>query len=288
VNVNLTTGEATGDGTDRIAVTGPRRLVGSDHADRLVGTKYYDEILAGLGADTAYGLESSDLLALDGPASESGQEVSDTAYGGAGNDVMSAGGGGDHLLGGPGNDEERDYGSRGGDTLEGGDGNDYLDDAGATAPNSLDGQAGNDQVLARIFEANLTLAGGPGTDRVMLVSAAGGAPGADLDIATGAFWLYASVPVKATLTGFETYAYRGDVWTVHGSAASDFVDAVEASEVHMTGLGADDSLRGGAGDDVFDGGAGTGDCFQQTITNGTDSLTNVEDDNTWPDQCPWP
>ena len=92
------------------------------------------------------------------------------------------------------------------------------------------------------------------------------------------------------LSGFDAYAYSGGVWQVTGSSARDYVDGLWAAAVHMTGLGGDDTLLGSDWDDTFDGGDGTGDCFQHNLTpeNAPDTLSGVETETDPTAPCPWP
>jgi hypothetical protein len=58
----------------------------------------------------------------------------------------------------------------------------------------------------------------------------------------------------------------------------------------MTGLGGDDTLLGSFGSDTFDGGDGTGDCFEHNANaeTTTDTLTGVETETDPTAPCPWP
>jgi hypothetical protein len=162
VNANLTTGTATGEGSDTL-----------QSLDSLVGTIHNDTLTGNSGANLLMGLGGDDqLLGLDND---------DTFRGGPGNDTMTGGNGVDtvdytrftgpvnidlylghatgegtdtlhnveNATGGSGNDTI--YGTPGTNVLKGAAGNDYL--YGATGPDNLDGGPGTD-----------TLDGGGGGD----------------------------------------------------------------------------------------------------------------------------
>lgn len=105
VTVDLTTGRATGDGTDTL--TNIEDVVGSRHGDRLTGNAGRNELHGGNGNDVASGGRGDDAL-----------------HGDAGNDVLNGGAGDDRLSGGTGADKL--HGGDGKDVLEGGAGTDTL------------------------------------------------------------------------------------------------------------------------------------------------------------------
>ncbi|HEY9552840.1 calcium-binding protein [Allosphingosinicella sp.] len=100
-----------------------RLTIGSDHGDRIPGTRL---------RDYSFGLAGNDRL--------SGGSEDDFLYGDAGNDLLVGAGDQDRLTGGTGRD--RLYGGELGDDLAGDEGDDYLD-AGA-GHDDLEGGAGHD------------------------------------------------------------------------------------------------------------------------------------------------
>ncbi len=157
-----------------------------------IGTINADNISAGLGNDTIYGLGAGDILRggvgndtiygdrrppgyihpignagndyIDGGAGNDwlyGDDGNDTLIGGVGNDYLNGGAGNDYLTSGMGNDSL--YGGGGNDYLDGGAGNDYL--TGDNGNDYLTGDAGNDTLLGGA--GNDTLLGGGGNDRLV-------------------------------------------------------------------------------------------------------------------------
>ncbi|MEQ9617358.1 MAG: Ig-like domain-containing protein [Phycisphaerales bacterium] len=116
VNVNLSTGTATGEGTDTIS--GVENIDGSAFDDVLTGDANANVIDGGAGHDV-----------IDGGAGN------DTLRGGAGNDVITGGAGADTIEGGSGDDvihaDELD-------TISGGSGNDTVNFSGASAGVTFD------------------------------------------------------------------------------------------------------------------------------------------------------
>ena len=98
VSVNLTTGEATGEGTDTL--TGINDIEGSLFDDLLIGERWSNEIVGGLGDDEIHGMGRQDKLF--------GSAGDDEVYGGGGDDVLDGGVGQEDGLGdiGDGGDDE--------------------------------------------------------------------------------------------------------------------------------------------------------------------------------------
>jgi Ca2+-binding RTX toxin-like protein len=181
VNLTLTTGQNTGEGTD--VLSGIENLVGGDGDDSLTGDTANNQLDGGTGNDTLLGDAGNDTL-LGGAGNDSlvGGVGTDTATFGAGNntvnltsttgqntsegtDVLS---GIENLVGGDGNDSLT--GSAGNNQLDGGDGNDtltglqgtdFLD--GGTGADSLSGGSGSDTLIGGA--GNDTLIGGTTADR---------------------------------------------------------------------------------------------------------------------------
>ena len=102
VEVNLTSGSATGSHAQGDTLTGIENLIGTDYIDRLVGDAsdnvlrggaYGDWLRGETGDDTLYGGPDSDILFGDGG--------DDTLYGGDGRDWLYSEAGDDTLYGGP-------------------------------------------------------------------------------------------------------------------------------------------------------------------------------------------
>lgn len=127
VSVDLTTGRATGDGTDTLKNI--ENVSGSHHGDRLTGNAGRNELHGGDGNDV-----------------ESGGKGDDALHGDAGNDMLNGDAGDDHLNGGT-----------GADTLQGGDGKDILE--GGAGNDRLTGGGGNDTFV-------FAHAKGDGIDRI--------------------------------------------------------------------------------------------------------------------------
>jgi len=114
VNVNLSTGTASGQGND--TVTGAENVSGSPGGDVIRGTSGNDVLNGRGGADTIQALAGDDVV--------NGGDGSDELGAGAGNDRVSGGNGPDTIRGGGGSD--RLNGGPANDTLMGGKGNDVL------------------------------------------------------------------------------------------------------------------------------------------------------------------
>lgn len=125
VNANLSTGTATGEGTDTIS--GFENLTGSNLNDTLTGDGGANVIDGGANSDLVRGGAGSDTL-IGGTGTGA-----DTLYGGIGNDSIDAGAGTDLVYGGSGADSvnagtEADtvFGGTGNDTIDGGTGADVI------------------------------------------------------------------------------------------------------------------------------------------------------------------
>ena len=99
VNVDLSKGTASGDGTDTLISI--EDVIGSDGADVIVGSTAGNELTGGLGNDKLYGGGGSDIL-----------------YAGTGDDVVDAGDGDDILIGGDGKGNDKYIGGKGTDTVK--------------------------------------------------------------------------------------------------------------------------------------------------------------------------
>jgi Ca2+-binding RTX toxin-like protein len=99
VNVDLSKGTASGDGTDTLISI--EDVIGSDGADIIIGSTAGNELTGGLGNDKLYGGGGSDIL-----------------YAGTGDDVVDAGDGDDILIGGDGKGNDKYIGGAGTDTVK--------------------------------------------------------------------------------------------------------------------------------------------------------------------------
>ncbi|MBI2311670.1 MAG: M10 family metallopeptidase C-terminal domain-containing protein [Betaproteobacteria bacterium] len=222
-------------GNDTLAgSSGNDTLDGGAGNDRLDGGTGFDlasfetasaGVTVSLISNTATGAGSDTLVGIEG------------VIGGLGPDTLIGAGGGDRLLGGPGNDSilggaggDTLYGQDGSDTLRGGDGND--DSRGQAGDDLLYGDAGND-----------TLRGAGGNDESR------GQAGDDL--------LYGGAG-NDTLRGAggndEAHGAGGDD-VLYGGAFNDTLFGGAGNDV-LRGAGNDDSIQGGEADDVLYGGAG--------------------------------
>jgi Ca2+-binding RTX toxin-like protein len=168
VTANLTTGTATGNGTETL--TSIERLRGSSYDDVLTGDSRDNELNGilgndvlhgGAGDDTLYGLGGMDELFGDaGDDRLYGGLHADVLRGGIGADIGFGGAGADELYGGTGADDL--YGQAGPDTIWGRDGDDGL--YGAYGDDWLYGEHGNDVLFGRSGDDHLD--GGPDTDEL--------------------------------------------------------------------------------------------------------------------------
>lgn len=99
VNVDLSKGTASGDGTDTLISI--EDVIGSDGADIIVGGTADNELTGGLGNDNLSGGGGSDIL-----------------YAGTGDDVVDAGDGDDIIIGGDGAGNDKYIGGAGTDTVK--------------------------------------------------------------------------------------------------------------------------------------------------------------------------
>ncbi|WP_238248509.1 peroxidase family protein [Methylobacterium persicinum] len=134
--------------------------VGADSAEVLVGTQYNDYIEMGIGDDTAYGGAGNDIIF--GGKSNAGHN---TLYGGDGNDILVGGDAPDLIDGGKGDDwiwgASSGSSVNGLDQLIGGDGNDHI--FGGIGIDKIFGGAGDDFIYGG-QDTDPTVFGGDGND----------------------------------------------------------------------------------------------------------------------------
>ena len=158
VTVDLTVGDATGDGTD--ALEGVENVVGSAFDDALIGDAASNVLDGGGGADRLEGGDGGDGL--------SGGPGDDAVHGDGGNDIVD-GEDGDDILSGLGGDDVVD-GAAGNDTVFGGRDDDVL--VGGAGDDTLDGGDGRNTVSFAASPTAVTVdlgalsATGDGTDLV--------------------------------------------------------------------------------------------------------------------------
>ncbi len=141
VEVDLSTGLASGGDAEGDTFESIENLIGSDYDDDLIGDDNPNTLDGGAGNDVLNGGAGDDNL--------EGGEGSDALNGGADNDILRGGAGNDGL-----------FGNAGDDTLNGGAGYDNLD--GGAGNDTLNGGAGND--ILNGGAGNDILDGGGGTD----------------------------------------------------------------------------------------------------------------------------
>jgi len=228
----------------------------------IIGTEGND-ILDGTAADEM-------ILALAGDDRVSGGDGDDALFGGAGGDHLSGGAGNDQASGGDGGDQI--LGDDGDDSLSGGEGWDFIN--GGLGNDRIDGGATNDELWG--LPGDDTIFGSEGPDRLF------GNEGAD------------------NLSGDQQHAESlivSDDLLVGGEDADLLVGDASATLFHfpyqqnlsppegggvpipvglgLSGVGANDTLEGGTGDDILIGDAG----FIHAGRGGNDLLLGGDGDD---------
>jgi RHS repeat-associated protein len=257
-------------------------IYGADGADIIQVYAGDDIASGGAGNDTIYGSDGNDTL--DGGTDNDsllGENGNDSLVGGSGNDTLSGGADNDTLDGGAENDSLKGesgndsiFGGAGNDTLSGSDGNDTLD--GGTDNDSLLGESGNDSLIGGSGSDSLN--GGIGND---FINAGDGDDqvwgGEGIDILEGGIGndlLFLNLASQTgnllidnltsginltnivTATNFERFSLIG------GSGNDKFIQSGLVSGVAYRGS---DSLDGGLGNDTLNAGLGLND----TVIGGT-------------------
>ncbi len=229
-------------------------IIGTDHAEPLVGNAN-DNVIRGLGGhDALIGRAGNDLL--DGGGGD------DELEGDEGNDVLM-GGTGDDLL----------FGEQGDDTyiFNRGDGSDYLED-------SVQAGAGNRiRFGAGISQDDLTLTMAQGGD-THSVTIAVGASGDSIEIAnlrgedTGVELLeFADGTTMRLADLLGPQATDGDD-VLEGGPAAEVIEALAGNDIVDAGAG-NDTIAGGQGNDALSGGAGD-DTYVFNLGDGVDTITD--------------
>ena len=234
INANLTTGDATGWGSDHLATfenvtgssnndrlvgnNGPNRLSGADGADTLDGRAGDDDLRGDNGVDTVEYADSPNAVTVDLNAGTGS---------GWGNDTLTS--------------IQNAFGS---------DDNDSL--AGDENVNRLVGRAGNDNLNGR--GAGDDLEGGGGIDRA---SYAGAPDDVSVNLesgASGGAW------GPDALAGIENLRGSSHNDTLRGNGAANDIRGGDGNDT-MLGLGGPDDLFGEDGSDKMNGGDGPDQLF---------------------------
>ncbi|MEL7467513.1 MAG: Hint domain-containing protein [Pseudomonadota bacterium] len=242
VTVDLSAGTATGGDAAGDQLTGVDGVIGSDHADTIIG---FD------GEST-------------GP-----DGFTNVFYGGTGNDSLDGRGGSDSLFGGDGSDNIE--GGSGNDSIDGGDDADTI--AGGIGDDSIDGGTGADSIDAG--SGNDTVLGGTGAD--VITGGAGndsidaGNSGDSIDAGTGHDVVTAGSGSDTVYAGDGNDSIDGgaDDDTISAGSGDDVVEGGSGSDSIDAGTGNDTILAGadqdlvyaGVGDDSIDGGSGSDSLF---------------------------
>ncbi|WP_281024000.1 hypothetical protein [Microvirga flavescens] len=216
---------------------------GGNGDDKLLGGAGDDSLLGGIGNDTLDGGNGEDVL--------DGGDGNDVLVGGLGNDLLSGGAGNDKLNGGDGDDTLQ--GGANDDMLDGGDGNDSLE--GGSGNDSLNGGLGNDRLYGNAGDDTLD-GGAEGVDHLV------GGDGNDV------YYIRDKNDVIEESTDPSGGTADKGVVFLNDYALSDTI-GIETLEVHSSVVGGvkltgniyANTLIGGEGNDILDGGgvtAGTG------------------------------
>jgi len=179
-----------------------------------------------------------------------------TVYGGAGNDVLTGGGGADSISG----DEDNDTlaGGAGADLLYGNDGNDTFNEGTATS--------GSD-----------TFAGGLGTDlvsyalRTQAITASIGAGATDDGEASEADDILGDVEGTTGGTQADTLTGDANANTLNGGGENDVLSGLAGADT-LNGGDGNDTLTGGLGADILNGDAGDDTFDEEAATSGGDTM----------------
>ncbi len=264
VNVDLKSGIATGEGSDKISNI--ENLIGSLHDDTLIGDDNVNVIEGKAGHDAIKGDGGDDTLL--------GGEDNDQLSGGVGNDTLIGGSGSDsadysdsanaitaHIQVDDLKESEEKYGvatGEGEDRLEGIEnliGSDYGDSLfGDGGVNTLVGNGGNDYFVGG--KGNDAIDGGDGVDTIDYSHVIESGLNVDLsqNFASGeGFDRVENIEkIIATSQDDKLVGDDGDN-TFIADEGDDYLDGKEGNDNLVAG-GGDDTLKGGAGDDTLDGG----------------------------------
>ncbi|MDK3017184.1 calcium-binding protein [Pseudodonghicola flavimaris] len=271
-------------GGDDIITTaaGDDVLLGRGGNDVLNGNAGYDNLIGGTGNDKIYGgLDGDTLDGGNGFDKLFGEDGHDSLYGGKGNDRIYGGADNDFIDGGAGDDR-----------LFGGSGDDFI--IADSGDDLVDAGLGDDQVEIS-FDGVKTVDGGNGHDFLMLFHfpAVPVEMTLTFNLGTGVFTAADAVISASSATGFEDFAFQGEIDIkvigtaganqLFGSAGDDLLRGNNGKDA-LFGEDGDDTLQGGNKADALDGGYGddtlTGGGGQDSFTfySGHDLITDFTDD----------
>jgi Ca2+-binding RTX toxin-like protein len=270
---NATRSLGPGEGLDSFGnyetVTGIENLILTAGNDRALGSDVANQIEAGAGDDSIYGMGGNDVIIAgsgdddigggDGDDLIEGGDGIDAIGGDSGTDIINAGAGDDSAFGGTGNDAL--YGGAGDDLLRGEDGDDML--SGGDGDDLLRGGAGVDT-----FDGG-TDGGGVGSlgliaDRISFFESRA-TQAVVADLRTGVISNDGFGNVE-TMTGIESFGADtafADTFYGNDNANGFFVGRGD----FVYGFGGDDLIEARAAPGVVDGGAGT-DLLQLSSNGG--------------------
>jgi trimeric autotransporter adhesin len=229
-------------------------LTSGTNAINLIGTAEADAklyVIGGAGADTLTGGSGADSL-----------------YGGSGIDTVNGGSGADYIEGGAGNDTSLN-GDDGVDTVDGGAGNDTI--TGGSGYDSLIGGDGNDTFVMSAkadFGATSslgvvttdTVSGGAGTDTISLGAASFTLSAAELANISGIEKIAIGAEANVITIDDTAIAANGQNITIDLSGGTTYAQSIVGTSltsanslvvVSTTAHTATETLRGGAGNDIF-------------------------------------
>lgn len=253
MDVDLAAGTARGQGADTLVVGGPLRVALTEHDDRLVGSRWAEEVAPGHGADTLATGGGDDVVRFPGGP---GPDPADEVRLGPGADELWHVGDGLTAYAGPGDD---------------------LVVARGSGTDAVHGGAGADRLRVRLSTAPGQVVGGDRGDDEIVV-ARGSAPDLTWDMASGA----ATIGEGGTpllLSGLEGAVLDESLGSavVTGTPGEDRI--VSRATVSFSAGDGDDLLSGSAAADTFDGGSGH-DTYVADLGGSPNSCTSVEEDPT--------
>lgn len=220
------------------------------------GTRFNDVLKGFVGTNTLYGYDGDDYIF--------GDAGDDYLVGGNGNDKLDGGSDNDRLDGEAGDDTL--LGGNGNDTLFGGDGNDLL--SGDSGNDVLNGGRGDDVLRAGAGADRID--GGDGIDTVDFANAS---QAVTVDLRTPSGAANRGDALGDTFTNVERYSMSWQADTFHAGATSVWVSGGHGQDSINGGAGNDvlygdgdgvapigaennDTINGGGGDDLIVGGSG--------------------------------
>lgn len=273
-----------------VTLTGIELISGLGGGDTIVGSAGADTIQGGAGDDHLSGGGGNDVFLL--AAGNSGRDVYDGGsgfdmiLGTSGNDILGLANGSAGLAG-----IELIDGAGGLDTLRGTSGADLIDLSGLTLAgtwtvqglggnDTITGTAGNDTIQGGA--GNDQLSGGAGDDTFLLQAGGNGFDafdgGIDIDriLGTAGNDVLGLANGSAGLAGIEAIDLGAGSDTIRGTASADLIDlsAIILAGIELIdGSSGNDTIVGSSGSDVLRGGAGN-DTFVVGIGSGSDTISD--------------